>query len=40
MLGKSILVAPKVTSTKGALEIVKLQQVTYYLPQNETWYHY
>ena len=40
MFGSGLLVAPKVTKPKGVLEHVHMQQVTYALPLNETWYHF
>lgn len=40
MFGSSILVAPKLTRPKGVYEHMHLQEVTYALPENETWFNY
>ena len=40
MLGESILVAPKLTEPSHLNMQMHTQEVTYYLPEEETWYNY
>ena len=40
MFGDNILVAPKLTKPEGVYKHMHMQEVTYALPENETWYNY
>ena len=40
MFGSSILVAPKVTRPQGVYKHMHMQEVTYALPEGESWFNY